>query len=420
MATGSADLTGSVLDEAWGHVPQTRDVVGALGTFTRRRIERMISLIAALGSLVLGLQALAAALGSAAPQSSWHLPLVLLAFVPLALMLVACVTGRAVAMLSGVFAVSYLIVLAVWPVATAGTVADPLRPPWIWYLVSVATVAGVLAFPLLLQVAWTVLVPLLFGVVHLVGGGISRDSWFTVVLDVSFALVIGGVIVVLAWMLRSVAGGVDEAQSHAVDSYTRAAAADAQERERVAVAALMHDSVLAALIAAERATTPRERDLAVAMAREALTRLANTEQGSEEGSDHPRPVESLAVEIERAAADLGVELVVDSEFEAQTPPLPGRVARALVLAATQAVANAIQHADARGLAVTLRSRAEPMAVWIAVSDEGRGFDIDAVPDDRLGIRGSIIARIAAVGGTAQLIAAAHGTTVRLEWPTERR
>ena len=145
-----------------------------------------------------------------------------------------------------------------------------------------------LAFPLLLQIVWTAFVPLLFGVVRLIQGSFARDYWFSVSLDVSFALILGGMILTLGWVFRSVAANVDETRARAVESYAAAAAADAAEQERIAVAALMHDSVLAALIAAERADTPRERTLAVAMAREALTRLANTEQDAEEGSDEPR------------------------------------------------------------------------------------------------------------------------------------
>src|SRR5690606_20630931 len=146
------------------------------------------------------------------------------------------------------------------------------------------------------------------------------------------------VFVVLGWMLRSMAIQMDIARREAVGSYAAAAAADAAERERVAVAALMHDSVLAALIAAERAHTPRERSLAVSMAREALTRLANVDQDAGEGSDAPAPLETFVAELETASREAGGPDVV-SELPAESWSLPGRVARALVLAATQAVAN---------------------------------------------------------------------------------
>src|SRR5689334_22962595 len=149
---------------------------------------------------------------------------------------------------------------------------------------------------------------MLFGFVRLVQGGYAAEFWFAVGLDVSFALILGGVILTLGWVFRSVAVNVDETRARAVASYAQAAAADAAEQERVAVAALMHDSVLAALIAAERAETPRERMLAAGMAREALTRLANTEQDPEEGSDEPTDASALADDIEHVARELGVEI----------------------------------------------------------------------------------------------------------------
>ena len=52
---------------------------------------------------------------------------------------------------------------------------------------------------------------------------------------------------------------------------------------------------------------------------------------------------------------------------------------------------------------------------LEVQDLGDGFDLDTVPDDRLGIRGSIIARVAAVGGTVHITSDSSGTLVRLTW-----
>ena len=403
----------AILDEAWGHIPQSRDSSAEVGTFTRMRVERIISVSAGFGSLALGAQSLVAALGSTAEAPGWHEPLMLVVFVPLALMILACFLGRGVRIAGGTFALLYVVVLAIWPIATAGVASGPADVPWIWYLVNIATLASVLAFPLALQIVWTTVAPLLYGVVRLIQGGFDEKLFYTVMLDVSFALILGGVLLTLGWVLRSVAVGVDETRARAVDSYSRAAAADAAEQERIAVAALMHDSVLAALIAAERADTPRGRTLAVAMAREALTRLANTEQDSGEGSDEPKRAATVADELEAGAREVGVSVAVARDITEDALETPGRVGRALVLAATQAIANAVQHAGGIGLEVGLQADSEHLR--IEVRDAGEGFDLAAVPDDRLGIRASIVARVAAIGGTADLQSDSAGTTVRLEW-----
>nr|WP_235566821.1 ATP-binding protein [Microbacterium sp. Root61] len=411
----TADTDRAVLDEAWGHIPQSRETTVGLGSFTRRRIERIIAVVAGLGSLALGAQAFLAALAPGDELPGWHLPLMLVTFVPLAAMILACFIGRGVAINAGAFALLYVLALAVWPIATVGSTPDPTGQPWIWYLVNVATLAAVLAFPLPLQIAWTILAPLLFGLVRLIQCGFASDFFVPLGLDVSFALILGGVILALGWLFRSIAANVDETRARAVSSYAEAAAADAAELERVAVAALMHDSVLAALIASERAETPRERTLAVGMAREALTRLANAERDAGEGSDEPRDAVSIADDIEHDARDLGVEILVRRAISPWTPPIPGRVARAVVLATTQAVSNAVQHAGGQGLNVSVTGTADPAGVRILVRDSGGGFDVDAVPDDRLGIRASIVARVAAVGGTAEITSHTGGTTVEIEW-----
>ncbi|MET0812840.1 MAG: ATP-binding protein [Microbacterium sp.] len=406
-----------ILDEAWGHIPQSRDASASIGSFTRLRVERIISAVAGAGSLVLGAQALVVALGSTIEQPGWHEPLVLAVFVPLAFMTVACFVGRGVKFFAGLFAFAYVGVLALWPLAAAGSDAPLSEAPWPWHVANIATLAAVLAFPLPIQLASTVLIPLLYGLVRLIAVNFATGIWYYVIIEVSFSLIFGGVLLTLAWVFRSVAVGVDETRARAVESYSRAAAANAAEQERVAVAALMHDSVLAALIAAERSDTPRGRVLAVAMAREALTRLANTEQDAGEGSDEVRTAESIAEAIETASRELGMTIAVHREIRSGDLDVPGRISRALVLAATQAVANAVEHAGGVGLEVSLY--ADDERVNIEVRDAGGGFDMAAVPDDRLGIRASIIARVAAVGGSTDVESDAAGTTVRLEWRPRR-
>jgi signal transduction histidine kinase len=422
----TADSDRAVLDAAWGHISQSRDATVGLGSFTRQRIERSIALVAGIGSLALGAQTFFATLGDQDEAGAWHLSLLLLTFVPLVGMALACLIGRGVRFAAGAFAVLYIVALALWPLATSGSTPTAGSAPWIYLLVNISTLAAVLAFSLPLQIVWTVGTPLLYGLVRLVQADFGPAFWAPLGFDVTFALILGGVLLALGWVLRSIAVNVDETRARAVESYAAAAAAAAAEQERFAVSALMHDSVLAALISSERAGSARERTLAVAMAREALTRLANAEQDAGEGSDEPRSVAWVADDIEHSARELGVAIVVEREISPGAPLVPGRVARALTLAATQAVANAIQHAGGRGLSVRVDASApasaegdDPALVRIAVGDSGGGFDMAAVPDDRLGIRGSIVARVAAIGGSVDIAPSPHGTTVTLEWEHAR-
>lgn len=383
--------------------------------FTRARIERIIGLVVGFGVSVLGLQAFLNALSSEQVRPELRLAMMVAIFVPLAGMIVSCFVGRLMIQTAGVFAIVLPIGLLLWPAVTAGQ--DPSGPAWIWYLINVATSAAALAFSLRLQVVWAAAVPLLYGVVRLIQLDFAPDDLVPVALEVVFGIILAGVVLVLGWMLRSVAADMDRTRADTVRSYAVAAAEHAAEEERVAVSALMHDSVLAALIAASRAETPRERVLAVSMAGEALTRLANADHVTGEGPDAPVEVVQVAAGLERAAVDLGVPAPVGQDVEFGAPPLPGRVARAFVLAGIQAISNAVEHAGALDLAIDLEARGGRMLVRI--SDGGPGFDTDHVPEDRLGIRGSIVARMAAVGGSAQVSSSGSGTTVTMRWGDRR-
>lgn len=399
--------------DAWSKIPSPGSTETAYERFTGKRMERILAIVVAIGSAVLGAQALISAMGSLSAADPAHLVTLIVVFVPLAAMLLACVVGRGVRAFSGIFAVVYVLALAAWP-----TVVDPSDKgagdqPWIFFLVNVGVVAAMLAFPLWLQFAWAAGMPFVYGYVRLVQGEFSREFWVTTAFDVSFTLILGVVIVSLGWTFRSVAAGVDEARGQAVASYSTAAAAAAAEEERAAMSALMHDSVLAALIAAERAEGERAEELAVAMAREALTRLANTEAAvAQEGSDEPVGTAQIIVELRRALSELGADAIV--EERGGIGLIPGRAARALVLAARQAIGNAVSHANGRGLHIIVEGHADE-GVVVTVSDTGSGFDVDSIGADRLGIRASIFARMAGVAGTADIVSDEHGTTVTLGW-----
>ena len=249
------------------------DIAAGAERFTQARVERIIRTVVALGCAVLGTQAFLNALGSHQEAPAAHLPLLLAVFIPLGVMIAASVAGVGVRTAAGVFAVVFPIALLCWPLVTHGRVDAAEGSPWIWYLLNVGTTAAVLAFGLTLQIAWAAVIPILYAIARLTQLDGAPADVVDVVRDAVFAAILAAVVITLGRLLRGVAVGIDQARSDAVASYAVAAAHNAAETERVAVAALMHDSVLAALIAAERAETERARALAVDMAREAATAL---------------------------------------------------------------------------------------------------------------------------------------------------
>ncbi|GAB3634181.1 hypothetical protein GCM10027421_35350 [Microbacterium shaanxiense] len=384
----------TVLKDAWSRIPSLGAAETAFERFTGKRMERILATVVAIGSAVLGTQAMFAAIGAmASGTSAIHVTLLVIVYVPLIAMLVACVIGRGVRLASGSFAVVYLVALASWPLTVGASDHRSVNQPWIFFLVNVGVAAAMLAFPVRIQMVWAVCVPVVYGYVRLVEGEFTGSFWTQTAFDVSFTLILGVVILSLGWMFRSVAAGVDDARGRAVASYAGAAAAAAAEEERVAMAALMHDSVLAA-----------------------LTRLANTEAAvAQEGSDEPVGTAQIVIELRRALSELGADAIV--EERGGSGLIPGRVARALVLAARQAIGNAVTHAHGRGLHLVVEGYGDD-GVTVTVMDTGGGFDMDAIGEDRLGIRASIVARMAGVAGTATIDSDGDGTTVVLGWRRE--
>ena len=88
---------------------------------------------------------------------------------------------------------------------------------------------------------------------------------------------------------------------------------------------------------------------------------------------------------------------------------------ALVQATREAILNAAKHA---GGAVSVYLEAGTAVSQVFVRDRGAGFDPEAVPADRLGIRESVINRMQRHGGTARIRSSEAGTEVQLTMPEE--
>ncbi|MEU4743298.1 ATP-binding protein [Actinosynnema sp. NPDC023658] len=138
-------------------------------------------------------------------------------------------------------------------------------------------------------------------------------------------------------------------------------------------------------------------------------RQGNVEQIRATVNDSPVEVgAALRVVVERSPVD------VDARWEGVL--VPASVALALVRAVREVLSNVERHAGT-GVA-ELSVRAVGGGVRVVVADAGRGFDVDAVSEHRRGLRGSVVERMAAVGGCARVTSRPGRTVVRLEWPCD--
>ena len=63
--------------------------------------------------------------------------------------------------------------------------------------------------------------------------------------------------------------------------------------------------------------------------------------------------------------------------------------------------------------IAVYAELDPARSQVFVRDRGDGFDPDAVPEDRRGVRESIIGRMERSGGTARIRSGESGTEVEL-------
>jgi signal transduction histidine kinase len=90
-------------------------------------------------------------------------------------------------------------------------------------------------------------------------------------------------------------------------------------------------------------------------------------------------------------------------------------ARALIGAATEAMVNSAKHSGAGRISLYFESDEDGMAVF--VTDQGKGFELAAIPSDRKGIAQSIRSRVVKAGGSVEVVSEpGEGTEVILRMP----
>jgi hypothetical protein len=261
--------------------------------------------------------------------------------------------------------------------------------------------------------AYTIATPVVFGIVRVMpaGGGVEPLRG---VLDTAYAMLLGGVVLIIIYVLRAATTTVDNAQSNALAKYSVAVRHHATEVERVEVDSIVHDSVLATLLSAAGVHNAKSAELAAEMARNAIIRLQDA-SGERNLDDSRVDVSALAARLCAVATGTGVFTTTESCFDGLD--IPEHVAEALHSASVQAITNSVQHAGqaaSRNLAV---SATDLGGCSIEISDTGPGFDIAAVPSARLGLRVSIQDRVNSVGGVATVLTSpGNGTTITLVWP----
>jgi signal transduction histidine kinase len=192
-------------------------------------------------------------------------------------------------------------------------------------------------------------------------------------------ILVAAAIILAPWWLRLVRSVASER------------AARIRSQERAEVAAHLHDSVLQTL-----ALVQKRADDPAAVA--ALARRQERELRAWLNNTRPAGTATVAGALESAAAEVEGDHQVPIEVvTVGDGPLDER-AIALVAAAREALVNASKFAGPEPISLFLEVEGERLEVFIR--DRGPGFAVDDVPNDRRGVRDSIVGRMERHGGRA--------------------
>lgn len=180
-----------------------------------------------------------------------------------------------------------------------------------------------------------------------------------------------------------------------------------REEERADMTAHLHDGVLQTLALIQLHSNEPTTVFTLARQQERELREWLYQERTTSDRSVSAGIKTIAARVEdEHGRPIDVVCVGDAQPSAQTD--------ALLDATAQALVNAVTHG---GEPISMYCEAGVDTVEVFVRDHGNGFDVNAIPEGRLGIRESIIGRIRRRGGTVEIVSRpGWGTEVRMHMP----
>jgi signal transduction histidine kinase len=373
------------------------------------RVTRTMSLALGVGAAIFALLALQGFLsqyGASAPLWSWGVATCVFVVPIVNAALSGAASVRVLRTLAGVCAGGHLLgLITMIPALEGGKLATELGASWLFGVSVIATASAAVAWRPAITWPYVGACILALGLNRLFASTLSipdlaaQDALHTLLFDAIFTA--------LALATYRAGRALDRAADAAIAETRTASATEARGRERTRVEALLHDSVLVALLASARGS-----ERAPIEARAALAELAAVER-ADDAAQLPGTAWMWRLQA------LTTDLVPDARFShhgatAQVS-IRSDAAQAVLEATAEALRNSLQHAGFAARAVHAQLGTDE--VEVTVLDDGRGFDPADVRPGRLGVAVSILERMRAVpGGWATVVSKRGvGTRVSIGW-----
>ncbi|AZZ81201.1 ATP-binding protein [Gordonia alkanivorans] len=227
-------------------------------------------------------------------------------------------------------------------------------------------------------------------------------------LSVPLSVALAGVFLAVALAAVRNVRALDERHPAVLAMTTRAAANAAQEAERSRFDALIHDHVIATLLAV-RAGPPDPR-----LAAQAASALDELDRSTVPPSEVTARV--FAFRTENTVVAMSDRASCTEVISSPAASYPAQVVEDMVDCVAEATRNWLRHAGAGSHCEVAAEFGDGFA-RVTVADDGVGFDPAVVDPRRFGIAVGIRARMAGLpGGSAEIDSApGQGTVVAVEW-----
>lgn len=379
----------------------------------RQRMERVILVAGGIGAVIFTSVLAAGPSGFLAQRTQlepwfWTLMLIMTTALPLLLIVVVRWSLEAARWLTRVAVLGFIVCHMLWPTAMTVPVLEDGGNPWVQGINALPSTLATVAW----RSRWAVIVPLMQGpLVTIVQLNVSSGTTTAAVLDGIGALLFCSIVAAICFAVLKAADAQDEAADRARTQAALDAHRRTQERELSRIDAIVHDDILSVLLTASRPDAPETLSSRAADALSSITRITDPAR------DAPNAyTASEAIALLRATtADVDPETELSYEIQADLE-VPRDAVAALSEALGEALRNCRRHAGSHvrvSVDVTITAR----AVVVTVDDDGHGFSPRAVSPTRLGIRVSIVDRMASVPGGSGKVSSrpGRGTRVTLAW-----
>lgn len=279
---------------------------------------------------------------------------------------------------------------------------------------------------------WVILIPQIIGCLFVLGehlasalgtvivaGGLSlamaaaasgHTDWRELIQAI-WILALTSLYQVIAWTVITGARRYDDESSAAAADAVRRMHDRAQDSEERRLDAMVHDRLIAILLALRPGPVKPA-------GRRAITSVLDeiADWRSDQGPGATRvPAAELAQRLRLSLDEIDdrVEVEIDADTDADHP---ADVVDAIIDAVGEAVRNFHRHAGA-GAACAVLGDIRSDAIAVTIVDDGVGFDVDAVPANRIGVALGIVERMHLLPGGDGRVESEHGvgTRVQLSW-----